>query len=395
MKICRKHSNAGLSAAIKAMVAVGGSVVRLADSPSPRPATVKMPWGKDAMLAPGRSQRRVRAPGLQGQRSFRAVGGSKIRATPLGIRLRQSDGGQGGGMAGSPKAMLGRQDVGRLGSRPDKCGKRQYAATGAVAGFTMVEIAICLAIIGLALVAIIGVLPLGMNVQRDNREETVINQDATVLMESIRNGVKTGYDLTNYVYAITNYQTFWNASMQPVRMEVFGYGYQGSDLNGVPSRFGINNNARIIGLLSTPEYFSHASLLMPTNNLLGGGYSNHVIAYVRAMSGPAVEKPPQGNPILIEDSFTYRVLAVNAPVATDTNLAVLAAGQNEFSRQLAANLHELRLTFTWPVRPNGVIGSDGPLPQTQRTMVAGTFYVTNDPPQNLFYYQSQTFTNSP
>ena len=31
---------------------------------SPRPATVKMPWGEVAMLAPGRSQRRVRAPGL-------------------------------------------------------------------------------------------------------------------------------------------------------------------------------------------------------------------------------------------------------------------------------------------------------------------------------------------
>ena len=40
------------------------------------------------------------------------------------------------------------------------------------AAFTMVEIAICLAIIGFALVAIIGVLPIGMNTQRDNREET-------------------------------------------------------------------------------------------------------------------------------------------------------------------------------------------------------------------------------
>src|SRR5665647_1612048 len=52
--------------------------------------------------------------------------------------------------------------------------------------FTMVEIAICLAIIGFALVAIIGVLPLGMNTQRDNREETIINQDATVLLEAVR-----------------------------------------------------------------------------------------------------------------------------------------------------------------------------------------------------------------
>src|ERR1017187_7333323 len=53
--------------------------------------------------------------------------------------------------------------------------------------FTMIEIAISLAIIGFALVAIIGVLPIGMNVQKDNREETIINQDATVLMDAIRN----------------------------------------------------------------------------------------------------------------------------------------------------------------------------------------------------------------
>src|SRR5271169_5569951 len=71
-------------------------------------------------------------------------------------------------------------------------------------GFTMIEIAISLAIIGIALVGIIGVLPLGMNVQRDNREETIINQDATVLLEAIRSGARGLNDLTNYVYAITN-----------------------------------------------------------------------------------------------------------------------------------------------------------------------------------------------
>src|SRR5688572_11872570 len=38
--------------------------------------------------------------------------------------------------------------------------------------FTMVEIAICIAVIGFALVAIVGVLPIGMQVQKDNREET-------------------------------------------------------------------------------------------------------------------------------------------------------------------------------------------------------------------------------
>ena len=47
----------------------------------------------------------------------------------------------------------------------------------------MIEIALSLAIIGFALVAIIGVLPIGMNVQKDNREATIVNQDATVLHE--------------------------------------------------------------------------------------------------------------------------------------------------------------------------------------------------------------------
>src|SRR6478736_229755 len=57
-----------------------------------------------------------------------------------------------------------------------------------VLAFTMIEIAICLAVIGFALAAIVGVLPLGMNVQRENREETIINQDASVFLNAIRNG---------------------------------------------------------------------------------------------------------------------------------------------------------------------------------------------------------------
>ena len=71
--------------------------------------------------------------------------------------------------------------------------------------FTMIEIALSLAIIGFALVAIIGVLPLGMNVQKENREETIINQDASVFLNAIRNGARGLDDLTNYVMAITNY----------------------------------------------------------------------------------------------------------------------------------------------------------------------------------------------
>src|SRR6266567_858600 len=81
--------------------------------------------------------------------------------------------------------------------------------------FTMIEIAISLAIIGFALVAIIGILPTGLNAQRDNRQETIVNQDATVLMDAVRNGEHGLDDLTNYVIGITNYTTAYSRRSIP------------------------------------------------------------------------------------------------------------------------------------------------------------------------------------
>ncbi len=180
----------------------------------------------------------------------------------------------------------------------------------------MVEIAISLAIIGIALVAIIGVLPLGMNVQRDNREATVINQDASVFLEAIRNGSIGLNDLTNYVYAITNTWVKYDNKGVIQNINADGYSFKGSKITKpitAPPFFPITNGLRIIGLLSTPQLTDLN--FVPTVNLLNGGYSNHVVAYVRSLSGPATEKPPQDNPIIQADAFTYLIYAVNAPVA--------------------------------------------------------------------------------
>ncbi|MGA3143260.1 MAG: type II secretion system protein [Verrucomicrobiota bacterium] len=238
-------------------------------------------------------------------------------------------------------------------------------------GFTMVEIAICLAVIGIALISIIGVLPIGMNTQRDNREETIINQDATVFIEAIRGGARGLDDLTNYVYAITNFQVVYPA--------------------GTPNPYGYANNyltngANIVGLLSTPEYTDNSGNLI--TNVLSGGYSshsNHIVAYVHSISGPAVEKPPQDNQTIQADSFGYRILCVNAPVAAAAN----TLATTPYNWQLAANLHELRLTFLWPQQPNGKVG---PGRQTFRTMVAGQIVQTNNG-QWLYFYQPQSFVN--
>src|SRR6184192_3370804 len=71
------------------------------------------------------------------------------------------------------------------------------------AAFTMVEIALCLGVIAFALVAIIGVLPTGVRVQRDNREDTIINQEGMFWLEAIRSGSRGLDYLTNYVDTIT------------------------------------------------------------------------------------------------------------------------------------------------------------------------------------------------
>ena len=303
-------------------------------------------------------------------------------------------------------------------------------------GFTMIEIAICLAIIGFALVAIIGVLPYGMNTQRDNREETVINQDATVLLEAIRSGSQGADNLTNSVYAITNYMGYFNNLGNQTGSGSFGYTYYGATSNNVAYDFHrLTNGANIIGVLSTPQFVDNNNRAVSDIN--GVSYtSNHITAYVRSISGLAAEKPPQDNPIMRDDSFTYRVYCVNAAMAlfspplwvagaynvgdnvsyvlngqvsywvaisafessdkktlppqpTDVPNASVRWQRNFYPQELADNMHELRLTFLWPQLPNGNVGGGR---QTFRASVAGQ--LTADA-NGLFFYHSQYFTNAP
>ncbi len=277
----------------------------------------------------------------------------------------------------------GTRDPGRVIGSESRLANRvtRHSSQAACRAFTMMELAISLAIIGIALVAIVGVLPLGMNVQKENREATLINQDASVFLEAIRSGSRGLNDLTNYVYAITNHFGVYNVG------GVFAsYGMTG--FTNSPSL--LNSGTNIIGLLSTPEFMD--SMGNPTNNLLNGGYSNHITAYVRSLSGLAVEKPPD-NDLVREGSLAYRIYCVNAPVPVDTNYPAFGSAYN---RQLAGNLHELRLTFLWPQQPNGALGAGR---QTFRTLVAGQMQmVTNfvaGKPLVLYFYQPQTFVPSP
>ncbi len=262
----------------------------------------------------------------------------------------------------------------------------------------MIEIALCLAIIGFALVSIMLVLPGGMNTQRQTREETIVNQDASMLLEAVRNSARGLDDLTNNVYAITNYWWQYNLDSKPVS-HTYGYTRTSTSFDGVPGNAQIiTNGLRIIGLLSTPEYTNGFGGL-PIADTFGRSYtSNHIVAWVRSFSGLAAEKPPQDNQIMQENTFSYRVACVNAPVAADTNnLDKNSPLFSAYNYQLAGNLRELRLLFMWPQLPNGSVGR---FRQTFRASVGGQLIQTNDPfaanpAMPLYFYQSQSFTNAP
>jgi type II secretory pathway pseudopilin PulG len=226
------------------------------------------------------------------------------------------------------------------------------AATRRHSGFTMIEIAISLAIIAFALIAIIGVLPIGLRVQRDNREETIINQDAVYLMDAIRSGARGLDDLTNYVDRIdvTN-----NVTKRSFYLADFGV-----------------NPQMIVGLLSTPNNFP---------------YTDRVTAYMRAISGNASEKPPQTDASIRDLAFAYRLTAEVIPYVFSTNNP-----PDHVTRNLQTNLFEVRLTFRWPLFPNRTIGN-GKL--TFRTLASGFLQPDLVNGQNVFFMQPSTFIPAP
>src|SRR3954471_3409649 len=135
--------------------------------------------------------------------------------------------------------------------------------------FTMIEIAIAIAVIGFALVAIIGILPMGLNVQKDNKEDTIVNQDGTYFMDLIRFG-RQGITqdqgkaldfLTNYVESITI-----TKNPKPANAKT-------------PMTFrapnGLTNGQVIMDLLCTPRYESAGTFM----------FTNTVVAKIRGMSG--------------------------------------------------------------------------------------------------------------
>jgi hypothetical protein len=252
-----------------------------------------------------------------------------------------------------------------IGEGPAACRLRVHERT-----FTMIEIAIAVGVIGFALVAIIGILPQGMSVQKDNREDTVISQDAPYFLNAIKNGeMRTnGNFLMDYVESITvtNISNSKTNSTNYVNTNFF---------SGAPF---FTSDSDIIGLLSTPE--------QDIRNL---GVTNEVSAVVRAMSGSALEQTG-ANSVM---AFRYQMTVEIAP--WDYSMPGYGPISRDYVNYMEANLHEVRLKFAWPVieLPDGSITKIGSGRQTYRSLIGGHLLNTN----GLWFFQPQTFaaTNIP
>jgi hypothetical protein len=191
-------------------------------------------------------------------------------------------------------------------------------------------------------------------------------------MDAIRSGAQGLDDLTNYVEAITIKSgtasgTFTMSYLSPYSPPSFA-------LLIVSPFLKLNNGSNIVGLLSTPQYYQ--------------GVTNRVTAYMRAISGNASEKPPQTDANIRDLAFAYRLTAELTPYAAGD---AAFTGTNLVANNLQKSLYELRLTFRWPLFPNGSIGN-GKL--TFRTLASGNVQNMVGTPK-LFFVQPSTFIPAP
>jgi prepilin-type N-terminal cleavage/methylation domain-containing protein len=220
------------------------------------------------------------------------------------------------------------------------------------AGFTMVELALCIAIISIAMVAIMGILPAGMGVQKQNREDSIISQEASHWMESIRNGSLLFDDATNYVDFVQVGQQRINSPV--IQTNIFPGIYLNTPAaNAIPSTMRLSYPELILGLLSLPKYdsFPNDQAAKPVT------VTNTVFAVVRALTGSLNEKVlPQvlnEKPVESQLSFAFRYLlrAEIVPVA-ELPIDRSNAGLRQWNAR-QRSLYDVRLTFEWPV-----IGTD-------------------------------------
>ncbi|MDI9401762.1 MAG: hypothetical protein ACOX2U_00490 [Limisphaerales bacterium] len=236
----------------------------------------------------------------------------------------------------------------------------------------MVEIALCLAIVGFALVVIMGVLPLGGQAQKKNRENTLSLIDGNYLLEAITHGARGYDDLGLYVDEILLYSDS-NTSAGPqavIQNNVSDGTYWGT--------------REIVGLLTAPRFLLTSSNVwvpnyLNNNRILGNSlYTNMTCRLkMRSMSGSSSDK---GNNEANRDfGMAYLVDVDVLPLQTNVlNMSQLDKDEAllekmKVDRSLSQNVYQVSVTLSWPLRRSEKGGySAGANSQVFRTLVSGS-----------------------
>ncbi len=191
----------------------------------------------------------------------------------------------------------------------------------------MVEIALSIAIVALAMVALIGVLPSGLQVQKDNREETVVNQDGTFLLEALRGGVAGIPDLTKYVEKLESTDISLKNGEEIETMVA-------SSLPG--SGLLLSDSETILDLLSRISMYWDPDT--------SSWVRNRTAMLMRPISGDASQR--MQDPDFRESAFTYLVTPTILPYSLPSSQV---GDRPTPSRNVVNNLYHVRLHFRWPV----------------------------------------------
>jgi type II secretory pathway pseudopilin PulG len=266
---------------------------------------------------------------------------------------------------------------------------------GLRSAFTLVEIALCIAVVSIAMVAIIGVLPAGLNVQRQNREESVLTQDAELLLNAIRGGQVGLHDLVNYADRVTLIRQYRDGS--PARTNF----YHGPLVSGnAEGSEPFIDTFQLIGLVSRPRYTTEPS---PNNPNGAIAVTNTLRLEMRTMSGSMANQPvirsgntrTPGSDPRIDFAFRYLVTVENV-----TRQGVRVPGDElRPVDTTAGGVSEIRLTLEWPLNRSGPKPQQFKLGLSRREfrteLVGGPSPLLGNVPQDLTYFGPIVFPFRP
>jgi len=217
--------------------------------------------------------------------------------------------------------------------------KHQRNAQG---GFSIAEVMLAIGVVAFGLVAVLGVLPAGLTVQKDNREETIIRYDAQYWMTALRSGMQP----TDALHQVEWVELQVDDGAGPVvyrahRPRLGGDG-AGPEWRDLPSLFRGHLKQTswptdVIGWMSIPDNGTALGSVKKT-------------ARVRAMNGQLFDRI-YGRKVLVATRQEF-------VSEGDTAFHPLPGGEFAFSYLLEThiapdpanvNLWRITLTFKWPV----------------------------------------------